>query len=89
MGGECGTYGGEDRCIQGFGGDTWGKETTWKTQVNVQVFLYLESDADDWPVSTAATLKSGKTECCTHWTAGWLDKMWRSIPRLVNVLIYS
>ena len=21
-----------ERCIQGFGGETWGKETTWKTQ---------------------------------------------------------
>jgi hypothetical protein len=26
------TYVGEVRCIQGFGGETWGKETTWKTQ---------------------------------------------------------
>jgi len=23
--------GGEERCIQGFGGETCGKETTWKT----------------------------------------------------------
>ena len=23
---------GEERCIQGFSGETWGKETTWKTQ---------------------------------------------------------
>ena len=26
------SYGAEDRGIQGFGGETWGKETTWKTQ---------------------------------------------------------
>jgi len=32
MGGACSAYGGEDRRIRGFGGDTWGKETTWKTQ---------------------------------------------------------
>ena len=32
MGGACGTYGGEVRYIQGFGGETRGKETTWKTQ---------------------------------------------------------
>ena len=25
MGGACSTYGGERRCIQGFGGETWGK----------------------------------------------------------------
>jgi hypothetical protein len=32
MGGACSTYGGEERCIQGFGGETWGKETTGETQ---------------------------------------------------------
>jgi hypothetical protein len=26
-----GTYGEEEMCIQGFGGKTWGKETTWET----------------------------------------------------------
>jgi hypothetical protein len=28
----CGTYGGEERCIQGFSVETWGRDTTWKTQ---------------------------------------------------------
>ena len=32
MGGGCSTYVEEDRSIQGFGGETWGKETTRKTQ---------------------------------------------------------
>jgi len=32
MGGKCSTNGGEGRRIQGFGGETWGKETTWETQ---------------------------------------------------------
>ena len=32
MGGAWSAYGGEVRCIQGFGGETWGKETTWETQ---------------------------------------------------------
>jgi len=32
MGGACSTYGEEERCIQDLGGETWGKETTWKTQ---------------------------------------------------------
>jgi len=32
MGGACSTFGGGERCIQGFGGSTLGKETTWKTQ---------------------------------------------------------
>jgi hypothetical protein len=26
------TYGGEERCIQNFSGETCGKETTWKIQ---------------------------------------------------------
>ena len=33
MGGACSTYGGEERYIQGFGRETWGKKTTWQTQV--------------------------------------------------------
>ena len=33
MSGARSTYGGEERCIQGFGEETWRKETTWKTQV--------------------------------------------------------
>ena len=32
MGGACSTYGGGERCKQGFGGETLGKETTWKTR---------------------------------------------------------
>ena len=32
MGGEYSTYGGEERRLRGFGGETWGKETTWKAQ---------------------------------------------------------
>jgi len=32
MGGACSAYEGEERCIQGFGGETWTKETTWETQ---------------------------------------------------------
>jgi hypothetical protein len=30
-GGLCSAYGREERCIQGFGGETWRKEITWKT----------------------------------------------------------
>jgi len=30
MGGACGTYGGDGRCIQGVGGETRWKETNWK-----------------------------------------------------------
>ena len=32
MGGAYSTYGGEESHLLGFGGETWGKETTWETQ---------------------------------------------------------
>ena len=32
MGRACSAFGGEERCIQGFGGETWGKDVTWETQ---------------------------------------------------------
>jgi len=32
MGGACSAYGGEERRIQVFGGESWGKETTGGTQ---------------------------------------------------------
>jgi hypothetical protein len=30
----CNTYGGVERCKKGFGGETGGKGTTWKTQTS-------------------------------------------------------
>ena len=33
MGGACGVYGGGERCAQGSGGETWGKETIGETQM--------------------------------------------------------
>ena len=33
MGGTYNTYGGEERRMQGFVGEIWGKETTWKTRL--------------------------------------------------------
>ena len=32
MSGAYSAYGGVESCAQGFGGETWGKETTWETQ---------------------------------------------------------
>ena len=32
MGGACSVHGGDEMCTQGFGGETWGKESTWDTQ---------------------------------------------------------
>ena len=32
MGGACGAYGGGEWRVKGFGGDTWGKETTGETE---------------------------------------------------------
>jgi len=35
MGWACSAYGGEERSIQGFGGETKVKEITWKTQAQM------------------------------------------------------
>jgi hypothetical protein len=35
MDGACSTYGGEERCIQGLGEETYGKENTWKTLLSM------------------------------------------------------
>ena len=35
MGVVCGAYGGGKRRVQGFGGKTWGKETTGETQAQM------------------------------------------------------
>ena len=35
----CGTYGKQDRYIQGFGGETRGKRTTWKTKSDDRIIL--------------------------------------------------
>jgi hypothetical protein len=35
MGGACSAYGGEEKRMQGFGGETLGKETTWETQASM------------------------------------------------------
>ena len=43
MGRACGKYGGGERCIQGFGGETRGKQTTWKTQAQMGRKYYDES----------------------------------------------
>jgi hypothetical protein len=32
MGGACSKYGGDERSIQGLGGENWGKETIWNAQ---------------------------------------------------------
>jgi len=39
MGGACSTYGGEERCIHGFGGKTSGKATSLKTWVYGRIIL--------------------------------------------------
>ena len=41
MGGACSTYGGDEKCMQGFGGETWGKETFLvDLEVDVRTILW-------------------------------------------------
>jgi hypothetical protein len=38
MGGACGTYGGEEKCIQGFGRGIWGKIKLGKLSLHFRIF---------------------------------------------------
>jgi len=54
MGGACGTYGGEERCVQGFGGETRGKKRQFgslrhRWEDNIKMDLYdVEWGGMDW-----------------------------------------
>ena len=39
MGGACGTYGGRERCVQGFGGETGGKDHWGDQDVDGRIIL--------------------------------------------------
>ena len=39
MGGVCSTYGGEQRCLQGFGGETWGKRLLGRPRSRCRIIL--------------------------------------------------
>jgi hypothetical protein len=70
MGGVCSTYGGGERCVQGFGGETWGKEAAGETQaldgkiilgwifkkweVGVRTGFGLAQDRDGWRALVSA-----------------------------------
>ena len=44
-------YGGQERPVQSFGGETWGKESTLKTQDNIKLGVQdLAQDRDRWRV---------------------------------------
>ena len=63
MGEACGTYGGRERCAQGFGGETRGKETIgrprrkWENNIKMDLqevgrgygdWMELAQDRDSW-----------------------------------------
>jgi hypothetical protein len=52
MSGSCSTYWDEERCIQGFGGDTCRKETTLRTYArwedNIKIDLQKWTEGMDW-----------------------------------------
>jgi len=50
MDGACSTYGGEERCIQGFGGKTWRKETTWETQALMGESIKMDIKEMGWRI---------------------------------------
>jgi hypothetical protein len=81
MGGACGTYGTEERRIQGFGGEIRGKETTWKVDLDGRLVRgctmdLKEIDAEDvgW-IDLACdrdkwrALANAAMDLCVSWNA--------------------
>jgi len=58
MGGACNAHGGEERCIQGFRGETWGKpRRRWEVIIKIDLqevgragmyWIDLAQDGDGW-----------------------------------------
>jgi len=62
MGGACSAYGGEDRRIQGFGGETRGEDTTWETQAYGTIILrriFRKWDVGIWTGSSWLRIGTG------------------------------
>jgi hypothetical protein len=47
MGGACSTYGSEEKCLQGFGGETWGERAIWKTRRRWEDSIKMDLKDDD------------------------------------------
>jgi len=48
MDGSCSTYGGEDRCIRGFGGETCGRETQEDPGVHGRTNIKMDPQEVEW-----------------------------------------
>jgi hypothetical protein len=44
----CSTYTREDRCLQAFGVETWGKKTTWKAQIEKEDNIKMDLREVGW-----------------------------------------
>jgi hypothetical protein len=66
MGGTRGTYGREDRYIQGFGGESLGKETTYNTRHRQEYNIKMDLQEVGWGYGTTSTWfrkGTGSFEC--------------------------
>ena len=48
MGRACDAYGGGERGAQGYGGETWGKETIWETRRRWEVNIKMDLQEVGW-----------------------------------------
>jgi len=66
MGGERGTYGAQERCIQGFGGETEGKRQLWRPRRNGFILTWI-FDIGWEPVLDGSDSGQGyDVNCCEH-----------------------
>jgi hypothetical protein len=60
MGGACGTYGGQERCIQGFGGEILCKMTTWNMLAWMSSNIKIDPKETRWDVTDWINLAQDK-----------------------------
>ena len=60
---ECVYQMGGEKCIQSFGGETWGQETTWKTQGKI-ILKWIFEKWDGWHVMDRPGSGQGQVAGC-------------------------
>jgi len=63
MGGACSTYGGEERCIQGFGGEILSKMTTWNKMSWLRRNIKIDPKEIGWDAMDWINLAHDKGRC--------------------------
>jgi hypothetical protein len=80
MGGACRAYGGQERRIQGFGGETWRTETTLEDNIKMDLqevgcggmdWIKLVQDSNRWRAPVKAVMNLRVTSNAGNFLTSW------------------